>query len=340
MDRNVTAKHDVPLWNETRWNGCWNAEEGVGIYLHAGRFRHELDLWWAQVIAYLPDQQLCVQRVWGRNGSDAGVRLAGLDLQIAEDGWTCSFDGVGELTDTDAMAEGVRGASAPSRSLRFELQARAVTEVWDQDAGREGAERPLHAGDTHIQQGFETTGTLRVGAESYALDGIGFKDHSSGRRDFGPWRSHRFLMIVGPEWTAHLIAMAAPDGTDLPPIGAFIRRDGRHDTITRFELPDLEDARGGPVAGDLVFETGSGEAFAFAYELVHAAPLSITEDNDNMNGVNWEIDGDPVVLIEGKARLTAPDGTVLHCFHERSMRRSLLERQAKPPRPERTSARS
>jgi hypothetical protein len=150
MDRNVTAKPDVPLWNETRWNGCWNPEAGVGIYVRAGRFRRDLGMWWAQVIAYLPEQRLCVQRVLGRNGSDAGVRLAGLDLEIGEHGWTCSFDGVGELTDTAAMSSGVRGASAPSRS-----------------------------------------------------------------------------MIVGPEWTAHLISMAGPDGTEMPPLGAFIRRDGR-----------------------------------------------------------------------------------------------------------------
>lgn len=323
MDRNVIAKHDVPLWNETRWNGCWNPDEGVGIYLHAGRFRHDLEMWWAQVIAYLPDRQLCVQRLWGRNPAEAGVQIAGLDLRITADGWTASYDGVGELTDTIAMSQAVRGASAPSRSFAFDVRATPATPAWDQNEGREGDEAPLHA-DAHIQQGFEATGTLRVGDSEYRLDGIGFKDHSSGKRDFGPWRSHQFLLIVGPEWTAHLISFAGPDGQDAPPMGAFLRRSGERDTITRFELPRMTDAAGGPTTGDLVFETGSGQRFAFATELVHAAPLSITEDNDNMNGVNWDIDGDPVVLVEGKARLTAPDGTVLHCFHERTMRRSPL----------------
>jgi len=92
----------------------------------------------------------------------------------------------------------------------------------------------------------------------------------------------------------------------------------------------MTDPSGGPIEGDLVFEIGSGERFEFATELVHAAPMLVTEDNDNMNGINWDLPGDPVILIEGKGRLTAPDGTVLHCFHERTMRRSLIERLPSP----------
>lgn len=88
IDANVIPTHGVPLWNETRRNGCWNSEAGVGIYLHAGRYRHDLDLWWAQVAAYLPDGELCVQRLWGHNASQVGVRLGGLTLEMTEDGWT------------------------------------------------------------------------------------------------------------------------------------------------------------------------------------------------------------------------------------------------------------
>jgi len=86
MDLNMAPQYGVPSWNETRWNGCWNPDEGVGVYLHLGRFRHDLDMWWAQVVAYLPDQRLCVQRLWGRNPAEAGAQLAGLDLGMTEDG--------------------------------------------------------------------------------------------------------------------------------------------------------------------------------------------------------------------------------------------------------------
>src|SRR5436190_1559117 len=135
IDRNVEPQHGVPLWSETRWNGCWNGDDGVGIYLHAGRYRHDLDIWWAQVVAYLPD-------------------------------------------------------------------------------------------------------------------GIGFKDHSSGPRDFASWFAHRYVLIVADDWTCHAVVMYSPEGEPLAPWGAFLR-DGRQSAITRFELPPLEDSAGGPVHGPL-----------------------------------------------------------------------------------------
>lgn len=324
IDANVSPKYDVPLWNETRWNGCWNSEAGVGIYIHAGRLRHDLDLWWAQVAAYLPDGQLCVQRLWGRNASDAGVTLAGLAVEMTDDGWTASFDGAGQLTTTTALARAAQGSSAPVRRLRFEIAATQAAPAWDMYATTSG--RQDFAGDAHVQQGFHATGMLRIGTDAdYSLDGIGFKDHSSGPRDFRGWYGHRFFMIVTEAWTVHAIVMYTPDGQPLPPLG--VRwRDGTAVKVTRFELPELSGAAGAPQTAEAVIELENGESYAFATELVHALPVMITLENENINGVDWELDGDPLVLVEGKGRLTAPDGTVAHCFHERSALRSRVAR--------------
>src|SRR3954454_11263808 len=107
------------------------------------------------------------------------------------------------------------------------------------------------------------------------------------------------------------------DGEEKGPWGAFFR-DGKEERIARFDLPLLEDAEGGPVHGEAVIETESGETLQFDTELIHSLPMTLTLDNDNINGVDWELGGDNVVLIEGIGRLTAPDGKVVHCFHERS----------------------
>jgi hypothetical protein len=323
MDLNVEPKYDVPKWNETRWTGCWNPDAGVGLYLHMGRFRRDLDMWWAQTVAYLPESQLCVNRLWGRNASKAGVDLGSFAVEMTDDGWTSRIDSVGELTTWSALADAPRGSSAPSRSMQWEVTATAATSVWDMYD--RGPERLLHAGDTHIQQGYDTSGWLRVDGHEYRLDGIGFKDHSSGARDLGNWHSHTFLMIVGPEWTAHLIVMADPQGEWMPSWGSLIRRDGGAEAIVRGEFPRMTDAYGGPIDSRLEFEIASGEQFAFDVELIHALPMTITVDNDNINGVDWEIGGNPMVLVEGNGRLAAADGSVLYCFHERSVRRSALE---------------
>jgi hypothetical protein len=329
MDSTVTPKYDVPKWNETRWNGCWNAEQGVGLYVHMGRYRYDLDMWWAQLVAYLPDNQLAVQKVWGRSTHPAGVETAGFELGMTDNGWTSRFDGVCELTSIEALGAAPRGSSAPVRSVRWDVTATEATQTWDMYADM-GSARLDHAGDAHVQGAFETTGTLTVAGEEYRLDGVGFKDHSSGVRDFTNWHSHTFLVLVGPEWSAHLITMRNPEGEDTPPVGAFFRRDGSRETITKLEFPIMSDAFGGPVHSDLVFEISSGERFEYDVELIHALPMTITEENDNVNGVDWEVDGDPVVIVEGKGKCTAPDGVVVYCFHERSVRRSMLPPVARP----------
>jgi hypothetical protein len=323
MDLNVTPKYDVPKWNETRWNGCWNPEQGVGIYLHMGRYRYDLDMWWAQIVAYLPDQELVVQKLWGRSTHGAGVGLDGFELAMTENGWTSTFDGVCELTNITALAAAPRGSSAPLRSVRWDLTATEVTPTWDMYA-ETGGERLDHAGDAHVQGAFETTGSITVGGQEFRLDGVGFKDHSSGVRDFAVWHSHTFLVIVHPEWTAQLIVMRTPEGEDMAPWGVFWRRDGSREPIKSVEFPIMNDAYGGPVHSDLVFDIGTGQRFEYDVELVHALPMTITEENDNINGVDWGVDGDPVIIVEGKGKLTAPGEPPVYCFHERSVRRSML----------------
>ena len=46
MFPNRTPRRGVAAWSETKWFGCWNADDGVGLFVHAGRYRDNLDLWW------------------------------------------------------------------------------------------------------------------------------------------------------------------------------------------------------------------------------------------------------------------------------------------------------
>ncbi|MEA2166856.1 MAG: hypothetical protein QOF76_156 [Solirubrobacteraceae bacterium] len=323
IDTTATPNPDVANWSETRWNGCWNAEAGVGLYLHAGRYREDLDMWWAQVIAYLPGDELCVDRIWGRNTNPAGVTIAGLDITMTEDGWRARYDGVGQLTTIGALALAPQGAGVPVRSFGFEVEATGVQPVWDMFAGVTA--RLDFAGDAHIQQAYATSGSLTVGDAQHDLGGIGFKDHSSGARSFTRWYAHRFMLIVAEDWACHAVVFYSPDGVAQPPIGAFFR-DGEQRKVARFELPLMEDSAGGPVHGEAVIEIEGGETFTFASELVHAFPMTMTMDNEYVNGVDWESAADNVVLIEGKGKLVAPDGSVAWCFHERSALRSLIDR--------------
>jgi hypothetical protein len=321
MDYNVTVKRDVPMWSETRWNGCWNAEAGVGIYLHMGRFRKDLDIWWAQTVAYLPDGQLAVDRTWGRCTDPDGVRVGNLDLTITGAGWRSTFDGVGELTTTADLTRAVRGAGAPSVPVRWTVEATGAAPEWSLYEGL--SEKQDFAGDTHVQRGFRTTGTMTVHGREYSLDGVGWKDHSSGVRDFANWAHHRFTLAVLPDRTLHAATMYR--GGDLPPITfGMLYRDGAGTPVTGFEMAALEDLEV-PGALPATFTLADGETFTLTVDEVHSLPMTMTQENDNINGIDWDSPG-AIGMIEGISRFTTADGVVGYGHLERSSLLDMLKR--------------
>ena len=82
MDINRVAQKDVPLWNETRWAGCFNPDAGVGLFIHVGRLRGNLDWWWAQTVIFLPGDRIAVERSWVKNPDKFGVKTASLELRM------------------------------------------------------------------------------------------------------------------------------------------------------------------------------------------------------------------------------------------------------------------
>jgi hypothetical protein len=321
-DLNVAPKHDVPLWSETRWNGCWNPEQGVGLYIHAGRVRGDLDVWWAQVVAYLPDRRLVVDRAFGPDRNRAGVSVGNLELSITESGWSASYDSVCELTTIAALAASPRGSSAPLVRVRWELSAESVSPPWDPFAGHETM---AFAGDAHVQQASRTTGRLIVGGSEYSLSGVGFKDHSSGARSFERWHSHAFVQAHLPHGVLHALTLISEDGSKTT-LGAMFRGGEQVGTIAGFELPMLQNSFGEPETMPLGLTVAGRDAIELQAELIHALPMTISEDNDNINGIDWQLDGNPVVLVEGIGRFTVPGQGVGYGMLERSARRSLLTR--------------
>jgi hypothetical protein len=326
MDTNVAPNHQVPKWSETRWSGCWNPDEGVGLYLHMGRFRKDLDMWWAQTVAYLPDRRLVVDRSFGRQPDDQAIRTGNFELAQKENGFISTFDGVAELTTTEELAAAPRGAGAPSASVSWEVEAEGSAPLWDLYAAGESLGEA--AGDSHVQQAYDTTGSLIVDGEKYSLDGVGYKDHSSGVRKWDGYGSHNFVVVHMPDWTGHLIAMNGPDGETLARSGAFFR-DGSEHRLESFEMPIMADALGGPKRHELTVKPVGGDEIALDVEVLHQCAITITDDGDNINGIDWEASAAPVVVLgEGAARFTGPDGEVGYGFHERGILRDELERPA------------
>jgi hypothetical protein len=324
LDGNLQPNRDVPKWSETRWNGCWNPDHGVGLYLHMGRFRDDLELWWAQTVAYLPNGRLVVDRSWGRQTDVACVRTGVFELENTAAGWRSRYDGAPQLTTLEALVQAPQGSAAPSVPVRWQVDAEPVSPVWDLYSGRH-ASKEVFAGDTHIQQAYATAGELTVGDRTYRLDGVGYKDHSSGARVWDGYGAHNFLLAVMPGWSMHAIMLYGPNGEPRGPLGA-VFRDGKQIPLARFELEPLtgllEDSRSYAVTIGLA----GGETLDLVAERLHEVPITITDEGDNVTGIDWMAALPATVIQEAAAKLTMADGTVGYSFFERGARRQALER--------------
>ncbi len=322
VDRNAVADRETPLWGETRWLCGWSPDNGVGVYIHAGRFRHDIDFWWVHLAVYLPDGTLAVDRFWCRNESVVGLTSDNLRIEMTAGGWTSRYDGVCQRTDREALTRNARGSSAPSVRVQWDLNATEMAPDWDMFEG--AGEGQDFATDLHVQGTFHVTGRLHVSDEVHEFVGVGFKDHSSGARNMGAWTNHRFLIGVLPDLRPVHAVTIIRDGAEPATVGRW-HNNGVAEPLTGFEAPLMSNLMGAPDDQEIVLRSDS-ETIAVRTEIIHALPFTISEDNDNFNGIDWEMTDDPMVMIESIVRFTSPDGDVGYGFLERSARRSSLPR--------------
>jgi hypothetical protein len=167
---------------------------------------------------------------------DAVHPVGGFDWEILEPlkAWRIRFDG--RLNDGGgdpalpveavvAVGDGSGATVDVSYDLIFERDKPAY--LYDENPAWDGLF------DGHIDEVGTVTGKLRIGSETFEIDGRGSKDHSWGARDWGKpkgWRWVDMLFEDGPEVT---VWRATFDGENWIDDGA-IYVDGAAEKITSF----------------------------------------------------------------------------------------------------------
>jgi hypothetical protein len=319
MFPNQPPRRDVTAWSETKWFGCWNADDRVGLFVHTGRYRDDLNLWWIQAVAYLPDGTLAVDRSWGGDPDEWTVSAHVFTLRgRADGGLACAFSGAPERLPTAALAE-YPGGQGASVYMTWDLDAEIIRQPWapfaDNGESTEWAE-------VHTQQQYRVRGTLRVDGQSWRLDGPGWGDHSSGVRTWDMFGGHVFVNAPLPDMGLHLFSVHTPDGASTSTLGVLVLEDGTADRITEVKAPWLSSLLGAPQSFELAVRTVSGRSTEWSVEVQHTLPATISELNDNANGLDWRVPGEPLFLAECPARFTSRDGVVGYGHLERSCKRS------------------
>ncbi len=326
LDQILPVRRDLAGYSETCFLTTWNPDEGVGMFLHAGRCPQDVDLWWAQAIVYLPGEKVAMDRSWGRCPDGTSVRTGNFTIRMDNPlkGWTSTFDGAAEITGGATMSSRPIGAGR-ARPMRWELTTEAAGPVWDMYTalGMESRGSQDWASGTHTQQVVRVRGSLTVDGQRYSLDGFGGNDHSSGRRDMSNFGGHHFLIGAFPGRTLHCMAIFGMNGSTLMDSGTEFRAGEDHEIVTLSDVPGLTCLDATPTDFEATLNYADGSTSPVRLEVVHTAPMTINLDNDNVNGVDWD-SPDALFLSESRVQMTLPDGTVGYGHLERSGLRSRL----------------
>jgi hypothetical protein len=315
---------DVPLWNETWFFSSWSPGSDVGIFIHAGADAADPELFYAQVIAYLPGGELVADRSWGRPES-GNLTVGPFSIATEEPlrRWRLRFDGAGERTTSDAAGRRPVGAGL-AVPMSFDIEFSAAGPVWDLFKASEIPH--LDWAGIHHEQNTYSRGRLSVGGTSWELDGVGFRDHSTGPRDLARLGGDRFWGFVSPTTGRGFqgIKVWNRDG-ELELSSAAYHVDGMLEVINgAIELTGLEDTLGNPKELELAFTRPDGEEIVAPGRILHTVTITIADPNHNINGALLE--GDPLILSESQVRFDWPDGDVFYGHLERVARLSDLRR--------------
>jgi hypothetical protein len=319
-----SVQRDVKDWSETQFFQVWSPEAGVGFFVHIGRWPGDLDLWWGQVIAMLPDGTLLADRSWGRAVDDRGPATGNLRVECVEPlkKWRVTFDGAGQPTTQEEMAKGPVGA-ARAVAFRFEVDLEAVAPVWDMH-GALGFEN-LSWAAFHHTQGFRTAGTLSTeGGREWRLDGVGYRDHSSGPRNVTDVGGLHFFVAVFPE-----VGRVSNGLVNWRRMGEVdhrvftVQQGGRCEIGHELRITGLEDLITHR-PHEVVVELGGEMPRCYTAEWLHGYTLTLLEPNLNVNGAAREEESDPLFVTQGAFRIVADDGAVGWAVIERDYRRSML----------------
>jgi hypothetical protein len=315
---------ETPLWSETMFFQGWDPGQGVGFWSHVGRWPFDVDLWWSQMFVYLPDGQVVVDRSFGRPTGRIGPATGNYRIRCEEPGkrWSHHYDGAGELTSSAKTARGLSGAGRIA-TLRMDLDTTAIMPTWDLYKLVSAEGQSWSSG--HRQQAMHMTGRIQVDDRAWSVDGMAYRDHSTGSRDWAGWGGNVMLSLVFPSGRV-VVAVVTWNEQHVPgfQVGLIYEND-RFEKLRAVELPVLHDLDANPRTFDAVLHRDEGAPIAISGELLHSATLSFVEPNENLNGVDLDDPTNPLALFETPVRFTWPDGEVGYGNLERNYRVSDID---------------
>lgn len=186
---------DSSNWSENYAFYAYDFDRKTGFMAFAGRWIKNPALWREQLYIYLPDGSLLSHRAIGLAHHPSSLCPSALRFQCDSPGerWEIGFDGAMRHDDFDTLC---REPILEGRPHNVRLVA--VLESNTPALMLTSKDNTSH-GKYHYEQGHLCRGSISFDGTQYALDGLGYRDHSRGPRKLGTFDGHIWLQLFFPD---------------------------------------------------------------------------------------------------------------------------------------------
>jgi hypothetical protein len=247
VDSNDELMHPVgddPSWSESYYFNFVDHEREIGMVTRMA-FRANQGFADGLHIVFVGGKRVAFsyrRRDLGPGDHELSVGGLSYDLGKPFQRWSISCDGqVQDISDASILMTRRRhrpdGWFQPAE-LSMELHFDALAEPHDDPLGQQG----------HFEQTGRVTGEIRLGGESWPVDGFGVRDKSWGAR---PWSLPELTNVAAADTPSPIViwssANFAPDlalaccltnldGEGLRPLGGWLQREGDNRSIRRARI--------------------------------------------------------------------------------------------------------
>lgn len=274
-------------FNESMYLNLLDGEQRLGAWLRVGNRPNE-GYAEVSVCVYLPDGR--VGFLFARPQIDGNDRLdaAGCSFTVEVPFERLCVDYSGPLCVLSEPRELADPKAALTTNPIVDAEIHLVVEGLAPPVGGEPVDEPDHPtaefARAHYEQHLRGHGEIRVGDETFRLDGLGLRDHSWGPRYWQNIRWYRwFPLVFGPDFAA-CPALVADQAGGLHP-GGFVLRAGAEGTAYS------------PITAVDIASDYDDEGYAVAQRLTLTAPDR-----------SYEITGRALSLVPLRNRRTGDDG--------------------------------
>jgi hypothetical protein len=280
------APDDAENFNESVYANCFDAHQQMGAWMRLGNRVNEgyAEL---SVCIYLPGGRVACQfqrpAIDSNDAFDAGglryaVHEPFRELEMVYEGEVMVLDDPGLLRDPKAMFE-----SAPRADAHVRFDIRGISPMHGGEPTAPEHERLMYYGPQfsrgHFNQHTAVRGELRVGEETFALDGNGWRDHSWGPRYWQVIWAYRLLLAnFGEDRAFMLLKNMSPDGTARR-LGVLMI-DGEYHEVSDLDVVTDWTPEQDPAGARITARTAAGSAVIEARVLTLAPLRNRRRDSD------------------------------------------------------------